>query len=272
MRRALALFGVMGLTLSACGADDATDTTTPADPDAVVLTVTSEGGFVPVEFNLDRMPQYLVTADRSLYYQGPTTLEFPGPMLPNVQVTTIDEDTYAEMLDLIEELGLSDIDEKVDQSAAQNIADAGTTYLNYHDDNGLHRYGFYALEMTDGGSTDRLLANEIVEFLDQASASGESREYEPDRLQVAAGPPMQVDEGMGSVEEWPLDVSFQEMDEWGLGWRCVEVTGEEVTELLEVFSSANQATVWDTGSEQLGIRAHPLLPGETACQNAPQTS
>lgn len=269
--RALAL--LLPLFVVACGGADAADTTTPSEPDAVVLTVTNEGGFVPVEFDLDRMPQYLVTADRTLYYQGPTTLEFPGPILPNVQVTTIDEATYGEIMDLVRQMGLPDIEgEQVDQAGTETIADAGTTFLTYHDENGPHRYGFYAIEMTDGGSTDRLVAREIIELLGQASAEGDSRQYEPDRLQVAAGPPMEAEDGMGSVEEWPLSVSFEEMADWGFGWRCTEVTGDEVTELVGVFASANQAAVWDTGEEQFGIRARPLLPGETACSNAPPTS
>jgi hypothetical protein len=186
-----------------------------------------------------------------------------------VQVTTIDEQGYSEILDLIEELGLPEIDEQVDESGAQNIADAGTTFLTYHDENGIHRYGFYAIEMADGGSTDRLLANEVLEFLQEATAAGDSRPYEPERLQVAAGPPVQPEEGMGTVEEWPLDVSFDEMDDWGMGWKCTEVSGEAVSGLVDVFSSANQATVWETGGGQFGIRARPLLPGETACQSAP---
>lgn len=271
MKHALVLLTVVSVTFAACDGEQSAETTTPDDPDAVVLTVTSEGGFVPVEFNLDRMPRHVLTADRSLYNQGPTTEEFPGPILPNVQVTTVDEDTYREVMDLVDGLGLADIEERVDDTGSDRIADASTEFITYYDDDGAHRYGFYALGMAGGGSTDRLLASEIVEILDQATLTGDSRTYQPERLQVAAGPPMEVDEANRTIEEWPLAISFTEMEEWGMGWRCTGFTGPEVSELVEVFFSANQATVWEEGDDRFAIRARPLLPGETACGNAPPT-
>lgn len=266
------LLTLMAVSLAACGGEDTALTTTPDDPDAVILTVTSEGGFVPVEFNLDRMPRHVLTVDRSLYFQGPTTEEFPGPILPNVQVTTIDEATYSEVMDLVDDLGLANIDERLDDTGSDRIADASTEVITLYDDDGAHRYGFYALGLAEDGSTDRLLAGEIVELLDEAANTGESSAYQPQRLQVAAGPPMEVEEAMRTVEEWPLEVSYQEMDEWGMGWRCAVVTDDEVVpSLVEIFSSATQATVWETGEEEFAIRARPLLPGETGCDNAPPT-
>ncbi len=74
------------------------------------------------------------------------------------------------------------------------------------------------------------------------------------------------------VKDWPLAMSHEEMEEWGFGWRCVEVTDDEVGPLFEVFGEANQATLWDTGTEQLTIKARPLLPGETACSGKPETA
>lgn len=262
------------MTAIACGGGGGDDTNQPpSDPDAVVLTVTTEGGFIPVEFNLDRVPRFVLTADRTLYHQGPVPAIFPGPLLPNIQVSTLDEAAFDEVMLLVEELALPDIDEKIDDSGAEMIADAGTTFITYYDDNGAHRLGVYALEFSDGpSSTDRVLANELLQTLDSGALEGESRPYQPERLQVAAGPALRFDDVPGSVEEWPLGVSFDEMDEWGMGWRCVEVTGEEAGELMGIFQDATQATRWDTGTEQLSIKARPLLPGETACSGAPQGS
>lgn len=269
MKRTILLTTAVALAFVACSENGASDISLPDDPDAVVLTVTSEGGFMPLEANLDRMPRYVVTADRTLYYVGPTTLEFPGPLLPNVQVTTVDEATMGEILVLVEEMGLPEVDEEVDDSGADRIADASTDFITYMDEEGTHRMGFYALGLSEEGSTERLLAAEIVEFLDQVASTGEARPYEPERLQVAAGPPIQVEEGMSSVEQWPLDIPFADMEEWGMGWRCLEVSGEEVTDLFEVFSDADQATLWDTGDEEVAIRARPLLPGESGCADVP---
>lgn len=285
MKRAITLVAVLGLTLAACGGADATGTTIPttgptsttegSDQDAgsseVLLTLTSEGGFAPVEFNLDRMPRYVLLADGTLIYQGPVPAIFPGPLVPNVQVTELGPVQMDEILQLVEEMGLPEIDELIDDSNADMVADATTEFITYFDENGSHRLGIYALGITEGtGSTERILANELVQVLDEATATGESRPYQAERLQVAAGPALEFDEVDGGVETWPLDIGFADMPEWAMGWHCVEVEGERVASLLEVFSGASQATRWDTGDEELTIKARPLLPGETACGGAPQ--
>lgn len=273
MKHTSVLVTLLALVAAACGGDDTgSDISVPSDPDTVVLTVTSEGGFVPVEFNLDRMPRFVLTADRTLYYQGPVIEIFPGPLLPNVQVTSIGEDAFQEVIDLMAELGLPGTDERVDNSGAEMVADATTEFLTYYDENGAHRLGIYALGLVEGGSTDRVLATEVVQTLDQATVEGDSRPYQPERLQVAAGPAIQVEAGMSTVEAWPLSTSVDDMPEWGFDWRCTEITGDEVKDLLTVFSEANHATLWNTGVQQVSIKARPLLPGETACIGAPQNA
>jgi hypothetical protein len=285
MNRATTLFTVLALALAACGGDDATDTTgsssdstrttdgSPREVEGgeVLLTVTSEGGFVPVEFNLDRMPRYVLLADGTLLYQGPVPAIFPGPLLPNVQVTEVSAAQMDEIRQLVDEMGLPEIDEFIDDSNAEMVADATTEFITYYDDNGTHRLGIYALGITEGGgSTERILANELIQVLEEATATGESRPYEAERLQVAAGPALEFQEVQGRVEPWPLEVGFDDMPEWAMGWRCVEVEGDEVERLLGVFADANQATRWDTGHEEVTIKARPLLPGESACGGAPQ--
>lgn len=262
---------MLALIVAACNGDSTTQTTVPPDPDQVLLTVTSEGGFVPIEFNLERMPRYVLMADGTLYHQGPVPAIFPGPLLPNVQVSTITEASFGEITALIEELGLPGIDERYDNTGAEMVADASTEVFTYHDETGEHRLAIYALGISEGGgSTDRILANELLQALDTATAEGDSDPYQPERLQVAVGPALQFEQGMSTTEPWPLAVSFEEMDEWAIGWRCMEVAGQEVDELISVLSEANQATLWDTGTEELSMKARPLLPGETACTGAPQ--
>jgi hypothetical protein len=182
MKRAMTLFTVLGLALAACGGDDATETTIPTTGPTstagdspqnvtssdVLLTVTSEGGFVPVEFNLDRMPRYVLLADGTLFYQGPVPAIFPGPLLPNVQVTEVTATQMDEILQLVEEMGLPEIDEFIDDSNAEMVADATTEFITYYDENGTHRLGIYALGITEGGgSTERILANELIEVLER---------------------------------------------------------------------------------------------------------
>lgn len=285
MKRALTLVTVIGIALAACGGDGAPDTTIPttgptstagdspqetADSD-VLLTVTFEGGLVPVEFNLDRMPRYVLLADGTLMYQGPIPAIYPGPLLPDVQVAEVPAAHMDELHQLVEELGLPEIDEFIDASSAEIVADAATDFITYYDKNGTHRLGIYALGITDrGGSTERILASELIEILDEIATTEPSRPYATERLQVAAGPALEFEEATAGVQPWPLEVDFADMPEWAMGWRCLAVEGDEVERLLEVFSGANQATRWDSGEEELTIKARPLLPGEDACGGAPQ--
>lgn len=285
MRRTARLLVVLGLVLAACGGDDTAHTTTTTVPGSTLttgdigvpangdiqLTVTSEGGFAPVESHLDRMPRYVLLADGTLYYQGPVPAIFPGPLLPNVQVTEVTDAQMDEIRELVEELGLPGIDELIDDSNAEMVADATTEFITYYDENGTHRLGVYALGITQGGgSTERILATELVQVLDEATATGDARPYSPDRLQVAAGPLIPFDDVDGGVQPWPLETAFTNMPDWAMDWRCVEVEGDEVGRLIDLFAEANQATRWDTGDQELTIKARPLLPGEDACGGAPQ--
>lgn len=267
-RVALALVGVV--VLAGCGGAAGTDSTLPPDPGAPVLSVTGEGGFVPVEFNLDRMPRYVLMGDHTLIFQGPIPEIFPGPLLPNTRVTAVSQADWDEIMRLVEELGIAGLTEEVfDTEGADMIADAPTTFINYHVDGEVRRMGFYALDIAEvAGNTDRTLARELLEIFDEATM-GDSDEYAPDRLQVAAGPGGEPEPGMTTVEPWPSGLDYAAMTEWALGWRCVEVEGDTVDELLPVLGAANQMTVWDTGSEQLSIKAHPVLPGEVACAGGP---
>ncbi len=260
----------MGLLTTAC-ADGGSEV--DRTPDEVVLTVTSEGGFMPVEFHLDRMPRYLVTGDRTLYHDGPVPMIYPGPLLPNVQVGTVDEETWSEIMTIIDHIGFADFEERIDSEGAEMIADASTDFVTYYDDTGAHRYGVYALGLADGTpSTDRILLENLIQLLDHAASSGQSHTYLPDRLQVAAGPSMtEPDPGFTTIEDWPLGTDFEDMDPWVAGWRCVVVDDDEAADLMAVFGAANQATLWDTGDDPVSIKARPLLPGEEPCRDPMST-
>lgn len=258
----VALMAVLAACATGSGGDDLI-----AGPDQVLLTVTSEGGFIPPEFNLERMPRYVLMGDGTLYYQGPTILIFPGPLLPNVGVVTLSPDRLADVLELVRELELPDIDEVIDDSGAQLVADADTTFVTYYDpEGGTHRIGVYALGMGDGpGSVTKVLVSELIQELDQAAGEGPPLDFVAERLQVAAGTALEFDPGMSVEKPWPLETSFTEMEDWGFGWRCTEVAGPQVADLMAIFAEANQATHWVDGEGAYSIKARPLLPGEVAC-------
>ena len=103
MRRFLFAAVLLGLSAAACGespADIAVTTEPPATqpppvtttaltkappvtappvaPDQLVLMVRREGGLVPAEILLDRLPLYMLYADGRLVFRGPQPPSFPA--------------------------------------------------------------------------------------------------------------------------------------------------------------------------------------------------
>jgi hypothetical protein len=273
MKRPLMLIAVLALVLAACGGGDdsggdgTTTTTLGLDPDEVLLRIDDVGGFVPVEFNLNRMPRYLLTADGTLYSQGPQIEIFPGPLLPNIQRTMIGDDDIAALVDLVEAMGLPSIDDETNDEAANFVADASTTVISYFDAAGAHRYRVYALGMGEITDERASILLDITLTLDQLTLEGEPLDpYTGDRVQVWVTPGTPNQEGLSTIEPWPsfmpapaeIPVVFQE-------FRCIVVGQAAATEALATFAAANQLTLWQEGDDLYSFLARPLLPGEEGC-------
>ena len=111
--RTLAIALLIPLTLAACGRlnDDndggsggtgttgATGIEHPAGADELVLRVATGGGFVPVEYNLKAVPGFSLFGDGRLIVQGPVIEIYPGPALPNLQVSQLTEEGVQAILE-----------------------------------------------------------------------------------------------------------------------------------------------------------------------------
>jgi hypothetical protein len=125
------------LLLAACSADDPEVTTgeppppaggdqEPGDPDAVVLSITDVGGFVPSDRTFTTLPRLLVTGDGRVIQEGPVIAIYPGPLLPNLLQRSITEAGIQRLIDLADEHGLLG-DETYMRPG--NIADASETIV-----------------------------------------------------------------------------------------------------------------------------------------------
>lgn len=250
----------LGLAIAACGTTGGPG----VDPDAdePVLQIVSEGGFAPVEAILGNGPRYTLLGDGSLITQGAQTLEYPGRLVPPYMVGTIDDDQMAQVMELVEEIGLPDIVDETDDSAASRVADATTEVVTYWDDEGAHRLAVYALGIQEPSSDRNAAFLELIQALDRFAAETSAEPYEGDRVRIVAGPGA-VEPEFEDVRDWPLETTdFSEWDELANGWHCTVVDGP----VPEVFEEATQATVWehpDRGETKLLVR--PLHPGEPDC-------
>ncbi|MBW3666933.1 MAG: hypothetical protein KY394_04985 [Actinobacteria bacterium] len=261
--RSKTLLIILTLTFAACAEPGGLGA--PEDPNAPILQVRSEGGFMPVEWALGTGPRYTLLADDRLIYSGPVIMIFPGPLLPNYQVAQATDEQMRRVLRLVEEIGLPQIDHEVDDSAMNFVADAGTEMVTYWDDAGEHTYGVYALGLeTDGPqSAANSALQELIEVLGEVSAGTSLGEYEGERVRVVAGVVGATRE-TPDVREWPLGET--DLSEWQTlqnGWRC-KVYG---TEILDQFRDATEQTAWTHPDEELPFKllVRPLHPGEPDC-------
>ncbi|RMH76425.1 MAG: hypothetical protein D6683_10020, partial [Actinomyces sp.] len=222
---ALVVLVAVALFATACG-DDTTvttgdtgtttaPTTTTSDttgsggsgrhPDDVVLTVTSEGGFVPVEFLVDRGPRLVLLADGRLIGYGPVPAIHPSPLLPNTIVTRLDEATLERVGELVDAVGFPDFTDKRDDSANSRVADATTEVVTWYDpDGGAHTYSVYALGLVPEDRPDDVAA--LAELVDLLSSSlygaADAEPWVGDTLLVTAGPG-QPDPDFPDTRPWP---------------------------------------------------------------------
>jgi hypothetical protein len=232
----------------------------------------SEGGFAPIEWVLGRGPVYTVLADGTLIYEGPMIEIFPGPLLPNYQQAVISQGELDQLMNLIERVGLPDMVDEVDDSAAQNVADATTEVFVYWDEEGNeHKFSIYALGIDpEPENPATKLALELRNVLDQLTATSEAVPYEADRVRVLAGPGF-FDVDFQDIRPWPLEETAY--DGWTATpnpeWMC-KAYGPDI---LEKFTGATQNTAWtqpdgaETTDEDTEVKllVRPLLPGEPDC-------
>jgi hypothetical protein len=292
MKRLIIAVAALALLAAACGADatDDTTTTTTQSPsttsppgtttprtgnaDGVLLQVSYEGGFAPIEFIVNRIPAITLFADGTILTEGPQPAIFPAPALPNVQQSTVDQQTMDDIMELVEVIGLPDITEVRNTDAANFVADATDTVVRYFDDAGEHLFSVYALGLGslpgEGGQQvpDEVLnLGLLVELLNNAAFGGASQPYEPTALQLVLLNEDQgfVDPEFANTLEWPFgELTVDDFASNGfIG--CATLEGAAVGPAVEALAQANSVTAYELDGSEHRILARPLLPGETPC-------
>jgi hypothetical protein len=231
----------------------------PEGADEVVVSITSEGGFVPVETIFNQMPSLLVTGDARQFGLGPVAAIYPGPLLPNVQVADIGEGGIQSLLALADEHGL--LMER-EYEGPTNIADASDTVVTINADGQTFVHRAYALGLDEGlgegtGDTDEARAD-LLAFVEAATAMGDvqTEPFEPTTYLVRSFP---VDDLSGyeiepTIVEWPLaDVSLADADD------CIAI---DATAIGDVFADANQLTFFEQAGVTYQLAVKPQLPGD----------
>lgn len=278
---------VPALILSACGRLNDNDggggaggIEHPAGADQLVLRVATGGGFVPIEYNLRALPGLSLFGDGRLIVEGPVIEIYPGPAMPNLQVSRLTEEGIQAILEEARKAGLLGPDKSYDYPC---VADLPTTTFTVVAEGRTHSVSAYALgfegeDMGQCGDVDVEARTKLLEFSQKVGdvrswlpegSVGPEEEYTPTEMRVY----VQTYRGDPELEQpsivWPLGSSlaaFGEPDPNLSEVRCGVVGGEDLLVLLPEARSANQLTPWtsDHGAQH-GLIFRPLLPDEHSC-------
>lgn len=274
-RRTLTLLALAALALTACGDDSDKEVTTKprGDSDELILRVATGGGFVGPSSRLAEIPEVSVYADGRVITIGPTTQEFPGPALPNLQQGQLDAAGLEQLVAAIEDTGL--LDDPPPDYGDPLITDAPTTVVTVSV-NGVERtLSAYALDFEDNDDQlepDQREARQALRALvrgfdgDDATAT-----YEAESVAVFVRT-NQAEDGSDDAPEpatrdWPLGdlAGAGEPYEGFDDTRCLVLTGADAQTVLTAAADAKEGDRWRSGNAEYDVVFRPLLPDETSC-------
>jgi hypothetical protein len=255
----------------------------PTGADELILRLEQGGGFVPVEYNLRNFPGVSIYGDGRMIVQGPVIEIYPGPALPNLQVTRLTEDAIQAILAEAEAAGLLGPDASYDYPC---VTDLPTTTFSVNADGATHTTSAYALGFADGGMStgqcegvDVAAREELLDFSTKlghvrgwlpAGSFSDEEPFAPSALRVyvtkyrgAGEPELEQPEVV-----WPLDTALDRFGEPDVNlqdYRCGVVEGQDLDALLPEAQAANERTPWVSGGATYGLVFRPLLPDESGC-------
>ena len=247
-----------------------TATFVPAASEGLVLRAEYTGGFISPSVLVSRLPIVSVYADGRVISEGPVAAIYPGPALPNVQVTTIDQGEVQDLVDQAMAAGVADTSDL----GIPPVADAPSTrftVVTASDTYVREAYALFESPPEGGGLTTEQqaarakLADLLTALTDTASA--ESEPYEPDAVAAVASPWVDPEDGLQQPEvAWPGPALPGEPTGGPSDVGCVTATGDQAHAILDAAGSANAATPWiSPDGMPWTVVLRPLLPDETGC-------
>ena len=239
----------------------------PTGADDVVLRYGYVGGFVPVGYAFTNVPNALITGDGRLIQQGATTLEFPGSLLPALQMRTITEAGIQKILAAADAANL--LAPPPDYSAEVNVADAADTQVVLNAKGGTFVHQAPALGFEDPEESEvRTVLHDFsvglddIEALVGADNLGEVEPFEATTYRFQARP-LTAEDLAGYTEDpkptevpWPADLGVT----LASASECAEVDAAKIGTL---FSDANQLTFFVEDGTTYMVAVVAVLPGDT---------
>ncbi|MFI7540432.1 hypothetical protein [Actinoplanes sp. NPDC049599] len=254
--------------------DSSSPPATPGPEDALVLRVSSAGGFVPPHLLLGRLPETSVYADGRVIFNGPVPAVYPGPALPNLQWGTLSPANLRQLLDKAVAAGV-----KPGTDFGQpGVADAPTTEVTVVTADGKRTVGAVALREARPDDPQLTKAQQqarkkLRAFVDQlgdlttAMMTGEPQPYRPVALAAIAQPWVDPGDPTGRPRSvpWPGPALPGEKLSPTVDPTCVVATGAQLDAVLAAAADATANTPWVWENASWSVLLRPLLPEETGC-------
>jgi hypothetical protein len=290
----LAAVPVVGIVLAACGdetvepadstGDTTPDTTTPGttpsggiahptEPTEAVLRYGYSGGFVMEGFDFARVPTLLIAGDGKVYRPGVMTMEYPGPLIGPITVSTITEAGIQKLLVEADARGL--LTPPAPDYVLENpmIADAPNTDVELFAKGTSVLHSAYALGIATPNQEQeatpaRQTLLEYTKLLDDLAGTvgadqlGAEEMYTPAayRVRARATQPGELEgfEPAPTVVDWPASTGVS----LAVATDCVTLTAEQAGTLL---TDAKQNTYFREGDVVYFVAAAVVLPGDRTC-------
>ncbi len=244
----------------------------------VVLRVTVDGGFVPVEYALRTLPTYTLYEDGSVIVPGPVPELYPGPARLPLLAGRIELSEVQAVLDRARAAGL--LEEPTvpyGDMGSVGISDAPTTTLTVTADGATRTHAAYALAMdvpTNGMPAEIAKARKtLADFIAALPQPAAMEPYVSAKLRVYIGPYSEVPDMPQPPVTWPLDAPLASAGTAadGFAYRCLPVEGDDAAALLAALDTANDLSPWvvsETTNATFRVLVRPLLPDERGCPAA----
>ncbi|MGB2567838.1 hypothetical protein ACPFP2_05205 [Micromonospora citrea] len=274
--RGVAVLPLVLLATACAGQDDGDAGTRPAAPaypgDAVVLRIDHIGGFVTPATLATRLPSVAVYGDGRMITEGPVTLRYPGPALPNVQVTKLDAGEVARIVEQARAAGVG----TAGDLGTPPVTDVPTTRFALLGATGVEETTAEALDMVEAetglSAAQRAAREKLRAFARSLTDTATTQDgaattpYRPTALAAVAEPWVANDEAGRQAEvAWPGPALPGAPLGTAGDLSCVTVSGEQVQQVLDAAAGANAATPWTSGGKRWTLTLRPLLPDEADC-------
>jgi hypothetical protein len=254
-----------------------TGTSHPGGANDLVLRVSTEGGFVPMDILRGQIPGFSLYGDGTVITTGAQIEIYPGPALPALIATPIADDGVQALLQAAVDAGLGKDAQHVDLGDMA-ISDMPTTVFTLVVDGQTHVTTVYALGAVSdqpGGMSDEAWAarqalerfavqvGDLRSWLPTGSV-GEDAPYAPAALRIFVGPYVGDQDLQQAPVAWPLETGLATIGApTDQGDRCAVLEGADLGAVLPRAERANTLTPWTDGGERYGIGFRPLLPDES---------